>query len=99
MEDGEDEQIISGALIIEDDRDNSYVEDHKDMMSQSIGYMEDDFYDNEMAAKATVMKMRNSNALIFFPGDDFVQVHYSNGNEHEEELKNDKIRSKTEKNG
>ena len=72
MEDGDDEQIISGALMIEDDRDDSPVADHRDQMSQSFPFMEDDFYDNEIAAKATVMKMRNSNALIFFPGDDFV---------------------------
>lgn len=36
-------------------------------------FLEDDFYQNEMAAKATVMKMRNSNALIYFPGDEFME--------------------------
>lgn len=72
MEDGEDEQIYrdSAALIIEDDKDNISPRP-KNSIKESVTYSEDDFYENEVAAKATIMKMRNSNALIFFPGDEF----------------------------
>jgi hypothetical protein len=45
-------------------------------------FLEDDFYQNEIAAKATVMKMRNSNNLIYFPGDDLLE-----GKKEEEEKK------------
>ena len=72
MEDGEDEQIYrdSAALIIEDDQDNISPRP-KNSVKESVAFSEDDFYENEVAAKATIMKMRNSNALIFFPGDEF----------------------------
>ena len=42
-----------------------------DLIASAAQYLEDDFYQNEYAAKATVLKMRNSNALIYFPGDEF----------------------------
>lgn len=44
-----------------------------DLLGSAAVFLEDDFYQNEKAAKATVMKMRNSNALIYFPGDEFME--------------------------
>ena len=44
-----------------------------DLLESQAMFLEDDFYQNERAAKATVMKMRNSNNLIYFPGDDLLE--------------------------
>jgi hypothetical protein len=44
-----------------------------DLLESQAMFLEDDFYQNERAAKATVMKMRNSNNLIYFPGDELLE--------------------------
>ena len=67
MDDEENLEIIDGALLIEEGKDDSPVASNRNVLDASAGFLDDDFYDNEFAAKATVMKMRNSNALIFFP--------------------------------
>ena len=91
MEDEEEQQIINeGGLLLPDSPPGDDFE--ADLLQSQAMFLEDDFYQNERAAKATVMKMRNSNALIYFPEADLMEE-----NKEEEEKKPSIARSQTVK--